>query len=122
MKTKFELLSNIDLEYYAYVFKVPLREVLNKDLFASKSPKQGCYIVNLESSTVGPGTHWTGLIITEKLAVYWDPFGLPPPRSIIRFIKKSPNNLRMIYSTDQIQELNSNFCGWFVLYFLYFFP
>jgi len=116
-----ELLSDQDLKVYAQQLKLPLLAVLQKDMFRNIIPQIGAYIINLESSTVGNGTHWTGLFITEKYAIYYDPYGLPIPTPLIKFIYKSIFKLKIIYSTDQIQEMNSVFCGWFVLYFIYFF-
>ena len=114
-----QLLSNLDLEYYCKLLKINIIQVLSKDLFKNYKPKAGCYIVNLGNSDTG-GTHWTCFIINNKIAVYFDPFGLIMPQSIVRFIKRY-KHLRIIYSIDQIQNYNSILCGWFCLYFLYYF-
>ena len=115
-----ELLSDVDLHFIANVLKIPLNEVLQKNRFAQLVPKQGGYIINLQSSLDGNGTHWTALMITESYAVYWDSFGLPIPTPILRFIYRHPTKLKIIYSVDQIQVTASVWCGWFCLYFLYF--
>jgi len=121
MKTKFELLSNIDLQYYCKILKIPLVNILYKDLFKNIIPKEGCYIINLQSSDIGNGSHWTALYLTKNVAVYYDSFGLSLPRPILRFVRRLNINIKIIYSVDQIQEINSIFCGWFCLYFLWFF-
>jgi len=115
-----ELLSDRDLKYIATRLKLPLHDVLQKDLFKRITPELGAYIVNLQSTLDGNGTHWTALVITEKTAIYFDSFGLPIPTPILRFIYRAPTKLKIIYSTDQIQVPNSIFCGWFCLYFIYF--
>ena len=116
-----ELLSNIDLTFLSKLFKISsLNGILSKDLFAKTSPKLGCYIVNLDDA-IGGGTHWTGLIITKDMAIYYDSFGAPAPNSIISFVRRYNANIKIIYSIDQIQHMDSVYCGYFVVYFLYFF-
>ena len=115
-----ELLSNLDLDYYCKLFKINIIQVLSKDLFKNYKAKAGCYIVNLGDSNTG-GTHWTSFIINDKIATYFDSFGLIPPQSIVKFIKRYNKHLRIIYSIDQIQDYNSVLCGWFCVYYLYFF-
>ena len=118
---KFELLSNIDLVYYCKLLKIPLIEVLQKDLFEQiNKPREGCYIVNLQDSNIGNGTHWTCLILTKTIAIYYDSFGLAIPTPIKKFIMRFNKKSKVLYSIDQIQDMKSVFCGWFVLYFLYF--
>ena len=115
-----ELLSNIDLEYLSKLFKIQICSILSKDLFNKAVPKVGSYIVNLDDST-GYGTHWTAFIITDKIAMYFDSFGAPMPQSILRFIKRYNSKLKIIYSIDQIQHKESIYCGYFCVYWLYFF-
>ena len=125
MKTHHKLLSNIDLAYYCKLYGIPLNNILFKDLFSQEPLKPGCYIINLQSSTTeGGGTHWTGLVVSAHFAVYFDPFGLPIPTPLMIALQKhriKNPHFKIIYSIDQIQQLDSIFCGWFVLYFLYFF-
>ena len=119
--TKFELLSNIDLESYCELFGINLNEILSKNQYKDIKPKLGGYIINLQDSNVGNGTHWTALYITKDVAIYYDSFGLPIPTIIVQFIRKFNKNAKILYSIDEIQVLESIFCGWYVLYFLYFF-
>ena len=116
-----QLLSNLDLEYYCKLLKINIIQVLSKDLFKHYKPKTGCYIVNLGDSKTSNGTHWTCFIINEKIATYFDSFGLIPPQIIVKFIKRYNKHLRIIYSIDQIQDYNSLACGWFCLFYLYYF-
>jgi hypothetical protein len=112
-----ELLSNKDLEYYAHIFKLPLNDVLSKDLFKNITPRLGNYIINLEDSIQG-GSHWTCLILTKDIAIYWDSFGAPIPQDILKFIKRYNKKITIIYSIDQIQHMSSIYCGWFCIWFL----
>ena len=120
MNSKIELLSNIDLQFYCNKLKIPIKAVTFKDLFKYIKPEDGAYIINLDDSTTKRyGTHWTCLVLINSYAIYWDSFGLSIPTTIKKFIflKKCK---KIYYSIDQIQKLDSNLCGYYVLYFLYF--
>lgn len=121
MQTEFELLSNIDLEVYCKMLKIPLIDILNKNLFNNIKPKLGAYIINLQDAGDGGGTHWTALLITNTYAIYYDSFGGHIPKDILKFIRRYNKLIKIIYSIDQIQSLSSVFCGYYCLYFLYFF-
>ena len=117
-----DLLSNTDIEQYCKQLKIPLNAILQKDLYKSLIPKEGAYVINLQDSNVGNGTHWTALYVFPNHIVYNDSFGFPIPTPIIRFISRyKPNKRIKIYrSTDQIQDFNSIYCGWYCLFFLYY--
>ena len=121
MKTKFELTSNTDLHEYAKLLKIPLHSVLNKDLFKNIIPKEGCYIINLQNSYIGDGTHWTALYLNKKIAIYYNSFGISIPNLLLNFVRRFDKNIKIIYSIDQIQTMESIFCGYYCIYFLYFF-
>ena len=75
--------------------------VFNKD---SRQWANNCGIINLDSNN-GPGTHWACYVDS----FYFDPFGLPPPETII-FIKR--------YNTSQYQKKTTSvLCGYFCLFF-----
>lgn len=116
-----ELLSNFDLVSYSKALKIPLIKLLAKDLYDDIEPRVGAYIVNMEDSDDGNGTHWVGFIISENIACYYDSYGMGIPSDIKRFLKRFKKRLTVIYSIDQIQTMKSVACGWYVLYFLYFF-
>lgn len=116
-----ELLSNTDIEHYCRKLKIPLVAILQKNLFKTLSPKPGAYVVNLQSTTEGSGTHWTALyIFPSNDAIYYDSFGLPIPTPILNFLSRYKNKLKILQSTDQIQEMSSIRCGWYALFFLAF--
>ena len=122
MKTKFELTSNIDLHEYAKLLKIPLHSVLNKDLFKNIIPiKQGCYIINLQDSQTGSGSHWVALYLNKKIAIDFNSFGISIPTVILNFVRRFDKNIKIINSIDQIQTMKSIFCGYYCIYFLYFF-
>lgn len=116
-----ELLSNYDLIKFCKLLKIPLVDVVNKDLLNNMTPKIGCYIINLQNHNEGDGTHWTCFIINKSVAIYYDSFGLICPVSVINFIKRFNKQMKLIYSIDAIQNIKSVACGWYVLFFLYYF-
>ena len=116
-----ELLSNFDLVSYCKALRIPLIKLLAKDLYDDIEPKIGAYIVNMEDSDDGNGTHWIGFIISQNIAVYYDSYGMAIPNDIKRFLKRFNNKMSVIFSIDQIQTMQSVACGWFVLFFLYYF-
>ena len=116
------LLTDHDLAVFCKHLKIKLNGILQSDLFDKLTHLQnGAYIINLQSSKVGNGTHWTALYITPNNAVYFDSFGLPIPTAVLKAISRGKKTKTIIYSTDQIQTMKSIRCGYFVLYFLYFF-
>ena len=112
------MLSNFDLENLAGFYKLPLIGIFMKNEMPTK-PVNGCYIINLQSSTQGNGTHWTGLFIYKKMSYYFDSFGAPPPDEIILFAKKKKGG-HLLYNNWIIQDLKSENCGWYCLGFLLF--
>ena len=115
-----DLLTNIDIMYFANKLNIPLHGVYQKDIFVQLQPVYGGYVINLQSSYAGNGTHWVCLAIRDDYAIYFDSFGLSIPQVIIEFILKSKTKLKIIYSSDQIQHIKSIRCGYFCIYFLYF--
>ena len=103
------MLSNFDLENLASFYKIPLVGIFMKNEMPTK-PVNGCYVINLQSSTQGNGTHWTGLFIYKKMSYYFDSFGASPPK------KKKVGHL--LYNNWIIQDLKSEACGWYCLEFL----
>ena len=72
-------MSNFDIMNWIKELKIKNFDgVFNKD---SRQWAYNCGIINLDSNN-GPGTHWVCYVDS----FYFDPFGLPPPESIL-FIK-----------------------------------
>ena len=110
------MLSNSDLEKLASFYKLPLIGIFMKDQMPSKVV-DGCYIINLQSSTQGNGTHWTAMVIWKKMSYYFDSFGAPPPVEIIQFTKKKKGG-DLLYNSWIIQDIKSENCGWYSIAFL----
>jgi hypothetical protein len=105
------MLSNFDLEDIAENFGFLLTAVVSKDeLKLLKPHKNGNFIINLESSTEGRGSHWTCLAVRDTKACYIDSFGALMPQEVIDFCKRIPNS-HLGYSEVQIQDIKAETCG-----------
>lgn len=114
------MMTNVDLEEKAVRLNIPLVGVFSKDKLPI-TKKDGGYIVNLQDSDDGPGTHWTAFYIERRRnassthSVYFDSFGVIPPLSVQRFLRN-----KYVFSTKHIQNIQSEICGYYVLYFIWF--
>ena len=107
------MLTNIDLLNIAEYYKLPIIDITMKDELPRKVVNGG-YIINLQSSTVGMGTHWCCLFIDKKEAVYMDSFGMLPPVEVEAFIKKR-KGVHLYYNHWEIQDIKSDACGWYCI-------
>ena len=71
---KSNALSNIDIINILKSQKIKINGVFMKDELPSKL-KRGFYVINLQSSNVGNGSHWTALYYRPKKSFYFDAFG-----------------------------------------------
>ena len=110
------MISNFELEKLARFYRLPLISICMKDELPKKV-EDGCYIINMESSFMGSGTHWVALFVYKNTAYYFDSFGATPPVEIIKFVKKRKNS-HLVYNNFIIQDLKSGICGYFSLGFL----
>jgi hypothetical protein len=102
--------SSTDLERTAQMLKLPLVGVYSKDTLPDRC-YVGSYIINMENSDVGNGTHWVLLkIFPTKEVIYFDSFGLSPPQQIKDFIKGT-----IASSNRQIQDIDATTCGYYCL-------
>lgn len=72
------------------------------------------WVINLESTTQGDGTHWTLCYPYSNALVYVDPFGEPPAQCVCDWMKKSKRTC--FYSDVDMQSLSSSSCGWWCIY------
>lgn len=113
---KFYETSDQQLKQLAEIIGIHILQIKTKDSFIGKA-KNGFYICNLDDNT-GPGTHWVTFLISDKHAVYFDPFGLSPPKEVVTFISKKR---LILYNSDQIQHIQSEACGYYNLDFIQWF-
>ena len=74
--------------------------------------RRGCYIVNLQSSSQGHGTHWVAFYYTPTFSYYYDSYGFIAPLEIQNKIKP------YAYNDKEIQDINSTACGYYCLAFV----
>ena len=110
------MITNFDLERLAKFYKLPLVTICMKNELPS-TPKEGCYIINMQSSTAGSGTHWVAMYFWKETCYYFDSFGATPPVEVINFIKKKKGS-HLLFNNFIIQDLKSENCGYFCLAFL----
>jgi hypothetical protein len=89
---------------------------LQKNLPIADCKKKGVWVINMDLNPHGHGTHWCGLYANDTYIVWIDPFGLEPPQAVERFMKMSGR--KAIYENIQLQDINSDACGWYVMYLL----
>jgi len=111
------MLTNFDLEDLSKHYNVSLIGVYMKDQLP-KIPRNGNYIVNLQSSTEGSGTHFTALKIQDDKSFFYDPFGAVPVTEIRDFVKRSKKIKHLAFNNWIIQDLHSSNCGYFCFSFL----
>ena len=77
----------------------------------------GWYIINMQDHTrTSKGTHWVAFYCGSKTpSVYFDSFGIDAPEIVDRKLK------HFISSNKQIQDSDSDSCGWFCFLIIYFF-
>jgi hypothetical protein len=95
-----------------------LNDVIMKNEITSDM-KYGNYVINLQSSTEGNGSHWVALIYQPDASFYCDSFGAPPVEEVIQLVKRSKTK-HFAYNQSIIQDLNSEVCGYYAMgLFLY---
>ena len=73
------------------------------------------YIINLQDSDAGNGTHWTVFFYNKPLtSIYYDSFGFIAPLPVQAKIKP------YIYNDKEIQNYNSSACGYYCIAYIKF--
>ena len=110
-------LTNFDIESICNDYSIKLNSVCAKDELYGK-PKNGGYIVNTNNHDQS-GQHWLAFYVCDNHATYFDSYGAVPLYEVCQFLKKG--HKKAIYNTSVIQDLKSNCCGFYSIYFLYYF-
>jgi hypothetical protein len=109
------MLSNFDLEELSEYYGFPLTQVLMKDEMKSlKASKNANYVINLQSSSQGNGSHWMALAVRDKKCMYVDSFGILPPQEVISNCKKIPKS-HLGYNDFAFQNIKAETCGFFAV-------
>lgn len=107
-------LSDKEIDEILKNYKIQYNGIFEKDCLP-KILKDGFYVINLQSSTEGNGTHWCCLYkINDVYAIYFDAFGEVPPQDVEEKLKY------YIYNHKDIQNINSSSCGFYCIGFIKF--
>ena len=104
--------NDIQLKEYAKKMGLPLNNILMRDEMNYLN-EEGFYIINLDNSN-GNGTHWTSLFYHPLNSYYFDSYGFVPPLEVEKKIRP------YIYNDAEIQDFNSEACGYYALAFIKF--
>lgn len=120
------MMTNHELMAMAHREHIPLVAVYSKDRLPKYPEHEGGYIFNLQNSVDEygkdlDGSHWTCAYVeklkSKRQAVYFDSFGIGPPIAVQNFLQQySPYP----YNNDDIQNLDSGWCGLYCLYVIWF--
>ena len=90
-----------------------------KDELINKKPGGKFWIINMQDSDDGNGSHWVMVYDAKqgdcgkKRCIYFDSYGISPPEEIKQFMRKSKKPL--VYSDAQYQTLDSTNCGYYCI-------
>ena len=106
-------LSNIELQKAVEALGIShFRGIFMRDALPPSPRPFECGILNHDDSD-GPGTHWTCWHKRRGRKAYFDPYGLPPPDEMVKYLRPE-----IRFSTDEIQRRGTVVCGHFCLYVL----
>ena len=122
------MLTDLQIDDLSKRMNIPFAGCYFKDELP-KMEYNKVYIINLQDSETdegeeNSGTHWTMGYIRETpkgqlQAIYFDPYGCPPPENVKNIIEKQTNK-KCPYTTKDIQSLMNNACGFFCLAIAHF--
>ena len=69
--------------------------------------------INIDNASQG-GSHWTCFITKDNKSYYFDSFGGQPDKFLLNQLHKP-----ITYHNYKIQDINSQLCGSYCLYFFY---
>jgi len=117
MTTNFELLEAVE------EMKIPnFRGIFMRNRLPKKPKTIECGIINLDDddnltdfygSSTGNGTHWTSYLKRGNHTLYFDSFGMPPPKEFQKYVGGE-----IFWSEKQIQKIGTDICGELCLLFL----
>jgi hypothetical protein len=106
-------LSNFEIDNYLKKYK-RFKGCFSKDKLTKNDLDKNCYyIINIQNSEDGNGSHWTCLyMLHHNMALYLDPMGYPAPEEIEELIPF------IIWNEKPIQDLESTACGYYCIAFI----
>lgn len=110
-------LTNLDIENLCKDFNIPLFGVFMRDTIPTDLPAKSFFVVNLNKSGEA-GSHWCCAVRYNKNIFWFDSFGFPCPQDCINTFTKL--KLKIWFSEDIYQNINSVICGYYCIAFLLF--
>jgi hypothetical protein len=102
-------LTDLDLVKLLKHDKKFIGKVYMKDELPDKLEKNKWYIINMQNSYDGHGTHWV-CFKTSNPMIYFDPIiGGDPPLEVLQYAIKTGIEYKML----EIENISSTACGWF---------
>ena len=91
-----------------------LKRVYNYPIYPRDSKRHSDKgIVNIDDGRMG-GSHWCAYYVKDNKSYYFDSFGGAPDKFLLKQLPKP-----IIYHNYKIQDINSQLCGSYCLYFFY---
>ena len=106
------VLSDKDIYEILDFHKIKINGIFQKDCIHELKP--GFYVINLQSSSHGNGTHWCGLYFDKNKSLWYDSYGFNCPVEIQNLLSKYE------YNAFHIQNIDSSSCGYYVIAFIKF--
>ena len=107
--------SNTDLKGIAKVLGIP-NPIICFDEDLQHMTRRGTQYFVLNLGSPNNGTHWVALAIRGgKELCYFDSYGVIWPKAVTRYAQGCSTKG---FNMTQIQDLQSNLCGWYVMLWL----
>jgi hypothetical protein len=112
--------TSTELERLARDLRIHLNGIYSKDQLINVKPQKGGYIINMQDSDKGNGSHWIAVYLSEyngrRTSAYFDSFGIICPYEVMDFMRKWSNDA--IFCNKQIQDVDFGGCGAYCIHFL----
>jgi hypothetical protein len=106
------VLSDLDIYEILNHHNIKINGIYQKDKLTDL--QDGFYVINLQPSTEGNGSHWCGLYYNFDKSYWFDSFGFVPPEEIELLLQDYD------YNDNDVQNINSSSCGFYVIAFIKF--
>lgn len=105
-------LSNLEIDDY-YAKNKWYLGTRSKDTIPNRMIGNRCMIVNLANHDEA-GTHWVAVLKKGNCIVYFDSYGIPPPKNILKMMKESAKHTKA--SNKAHQAVKSIRCGYYCIF------
>lgn len=112
------ILSNTDILNISHLYNLHIDDCISHEQLATYPIKKKLImVININaSSNMG---HWVALIIRNKQCFYYDSYGQPPSQYIANYIIKKCKCSKVMYNTNDVQQLEDVSCGFYCIAFIH---